>query len=97
MISYEQALQLIQDSFTSLHASGLIVQDVTVNATTVIMGNGSILDSIAFVTLLTDLEDRLNAATQKEIYLVLNEITDFNINNPYLSAEIVAKYMMSLT
>ena len=99
MISQEYALQLIQNSFSSLRRSGLLEQDVVVQADTVLLGTGSPLDSMAFVTFWMDLEDRLNRETDHESYLVLvlNEIHEFNTDNAYLTADTLARYMVKLT
>lgn len=97
MITYEHALQLIQDSVSSLRRSGLLEHEVQVSADTVLLGASSALDSIAFVTFVTDLEDRLNRVTGQELFLVLNEIQDFNIDNPYFTAGVLAQYISKLT
>lgn len=97
MISYECAVELIQDSLSSLQRVGLIKQEVAVRDDTVLLGTGSPLDSIAFVTFITDLEDRLIQETNQELFLVLNEIQEFNIDDPYLTAGTIAQYIVGLT
>ncbi len=97
MITKELASKLINDSLSSLQRTGLIKQEVTIDKDTVLVGTGSPLDSIAFVTLVTDLEDRLNRETGQELSLVLNEIHEFNVNVPYLTAETLSKYVIKLT
>jgi acyl carrier protein len=97
MISGERAYQLIQDTMSSLWRSGLIKQDVTIEKNTVLLGTGSPLDSLAFVTLVAELEDRLNRETGQDLSLVLDEIHEFNVNVPYLTAETLSRYMIKLT
>jgi hypothetical protein len=97
MISSERAMELIQDSLTSLQQAGLIGQETPLGGNTILLGAGSSLDSIAFVTFVTELEDRLNRETGQELSLVLNEIHEFNVNVPYLTAETLSKYMIKLT
>jgi hypothetical protein len=80
-----------------LQRSGLIEQGVTLNKETVLLGTGSVLDSVAFVTLIADLEERLNRETGQELSLVLDEIHEFNANVPHLTAETLSKYMITLT
>lgn len=87
------AFQMIQDSFTSLHRSGMLEQDLVIGQNTVILGAGSPLDSLAFVTFITDIEDRMCSETGREIYLVLSEILEFNGDNPYLAAGKLADYI----
>jgi hypothetical protein len=97
MITERFASKLIKDSLSSLQRSGLIKQEVILDKETVLLGTGSALDSVAFVTLVADLEERLNRETGQELSLVLNEIHEFNVNVPYLTAETLSKYMIKLT
>jgi hypothetical protein len=93
MITYEDAIRLIQDSFDSLHRSGMIEEKEKIDYDTCLLGDGSVLDSIGFVTLFAEIEDRIFQKVEKEIYLVLDEISEFDINAPFLSAKIIANYM----
>ena len=95
-MTFEKALQIIQESMDSLHRSGLLDESITVSTDTAIMGKGSPLDSISFVTFITDLEDRLNLESDTEVFFVLNDIGDFDINNPFLSAKAIANYIVKL-
>jgi len=97
MLSYEQSLNVIQESLESLQQAGIIAEHISISADTVILGAGSELDSLGFVTFISDLEERLCDETNQDIYLVLDEIGDFNINNPFLSAGTIAKYIETLT
>lgn len=96
MLLYEQALNLIQESLESLRNAGIISESIIISADTVILGSGSELDSLGFVTFISDLEERLCDVTNEDIYLVLDDIGDFNINNPFLSAGTIAKYIATL-
>ena len=96
MFSKERALALIQESLDSLQRSGMLNQAVAVTSDTVLLGTGSFLDSLGFVTLVTELEDRMNQEMGREIYFVLDEVQNFNINNPFLSAGVFADYMQDL-
>lgn len=98
MIAYDTALHLIRDSLNSLQRVGLIEQEVIIQDDIVLLGSGSPLDSIAFVTFVTELEDRLNRETnQEELFLVLQDIHEFNIDNSNLSASTFAHYLVKLT
>lgn len=90
----EKAVQILQDSFSSLHRSGILETDVVVHDDTVILGTGSPLDSLAFVTFITDLEDRISSETGKEFYLVLTEIHEFNGDNQCLTAGKLTDYIV---
>lgn len=90
----ENAVQILQESFSSLHRSGILENEITVQEGTVILGSGSPLDSLAFVTFITDLEDRISNETGKEFYLVLTEIHEFNGENQCLTAGRLADYIV---
>lgn len=92
----EAAIEMIQQCFNSLKDSGFLEQEIKVDSSTVIIGNGSILDSIGFVTLVTELEDKLSLAAKKDIFFVLDNIQEFDMNSPYLSADTFAQYMLRL-
>ena len=96
MLSYERALQLLQDSLASLHRSGLLETDLRLTDDTVLLGTGSLLDSIAFVTFVTDVEERLGRATNQELYLILTDIHEFNTDSVSLSAGALARYLVKL-
>lgn len=92
-----QALEIIQNTFSSLYRSGILDQEVSSEEDTVILGVGSPLDSIAFVTFITEVEDRLSDATGKEVYLVLNEIHEHNGDNQHLAVSTLINYIVHVT
>lgn len=91
---YEKSLQLIQESLNSLTRSGIIAEKVEVNKSTPLLGASSVLDSVAFVTFLTDIEDRICRETGKELFLVLNDIHGFNPDSAVLSVDTLAQYLV---
>ena len=97
MIDRKEALQLVEASLDSLARSGVLDQQISVSTDTVLLGSGSDLDSLGFVTFITDLEDRIQQRTQQEHYLVLNEIAQFNIDRPELTVDVLARYIVRLT
>jgi hypothetical protein len=96
MLSQDQAYKLVQESLDSLQRSGFLPAGIVLSGETILLGTGSPLDSMAFATFLTDLEDRLNRATGKELYLELGEIHEFNQDGAALSANMVARHIASL-
>ena len=93
----KRALQLIHEAFESLRGADLIDQDVTLNSDTVLLGTGSPLDSIGFVTFLTDLEERVIQETNQDLYLVLDEISGFNADSPLLLVDTLTRYIVEMT
>ena len=97
MIPIEKAVELIQNSLDNLADSGMVSGKVSVNLETVLLGVGATLDSLGFVTFVTDLEERLSRELGREVFFVLDDIQDFNITNPFLSASVFANYMVKLS
>jgi len=97
MVSEGKAIQLMQDSVNSLQRIGMLEQEVNLNGGTVLLGTGSPLDSIALVTFVTDLEDRLSRETNQEVFLVFSDFHEFNADNPFLSVGTFARYIVNLT
>lgn len=96
MFTKERALQLIQEGVDSLVRGGVIENHIQVDATTILLGAGSTLDSLGFVSLVTELEDRMTAECSRDIFFVLDDVQDFNVDNPFLAAEVFISYMMRL-
>lgn len=70
----ERAMELVRETFASLRRSGILERDIVAGEGTVLLGRGSELDSIAFVTFVTDLEERVRRETGKEFFLTLDEL-----------------------
>lgn len=95
-MNFQELMCLIQECFDSLESTGTIDQKINVDESTVLLGSGSLLDSIAFVTFVTEFEDRLQEETGEDYFLVLNDINSFNVNNPSLTAKTLASYVVKL-
>jgi hypothetical protein len=93
-MNLKDAIEIIQKCFDNLESAGLITSKIIVNEKTIIIGEGSILDSIGFVTLVTELEEKISEQLNKDVFFVIDEIQEFDLNNPFLSAEQFAKYMI---
>jgi len=96
-MNFEQALQLMQDSFDSMQRSGMLDEAIVVGSDTVILGTGSSLDSLGFVTFISDMEERVSAEAGQEHYLILTEIHDFNAEQSFLSAGTLARYVEKIS
>ena len=96
MIDLGRAFAMMQETADSLFRSGVIAQSPSIKPETVLLGNGSDLDSMGFVALMTDLEDRLAREEGDGLYLVLSDIHGFNDSEIKLSAETMAHYLVKL-
>ena len=96
-ISNTLANKLIQDSLNSLHNSGLIEQAISIQDDIVLLGIGTVLDSLSFVTFISELEDRLSQECGTEIYLILQDVNEFNVDNPYSSVGTLSRHLVNIT
>jgi acyl carrier protein len=93
----DNALKLMQDSFDSMKRSGMMEEAFTVTPDSIILGTGSTLDSLGFVTFISDLEERVSDQTGKEHYLILTDIHEANADQAFLTAGVLAAYIENLT
>jgi len=94
MIDKDIVFSIMQKSFEGLYASGIIDQIVDLTNETAIFGSGSKLDSMAFVSFITDVEDAISTIQKKEIFVVLSDIEDLYPDAPILTADMLAHYLI---
>jgi hypothetical protein len=90
----DEVIALMAESARSLHETGLIEQAFQVTPSSLVFGEGSPLDSIGFVTFVTDIEERLCARTGKDIVVALLDIDNFDESNPLLSVDKLSDYLV---
>lgn len=93
----QHAKSLIRASLDKLKNNDMLDKAQKFTDDMILLGVGSPLDSIGFVTFVTDLEERISTEANKDLYLVLNEIHEFNINQPHLNIGHLAKYIVQLS
>lgn len=96
MLSKSEVMVLMQESIDSLKRSGLIEVALPVSDSAVLLGHESSLDSMGFVTFITDVEERLNRKTGKDVYIVLTDLQEKYPDAPQLSGAMFADYLVSL-
>ena len=94
--SRERILQLLQKSIDHLQHSGMLEQPVVIDDNTVLLGSDAALDSLVFVAFITDVEERLNAETGRDLVLVLKDIPDFDSDEPNLPVDTLVRHLILL-
>lgn len=89
-----RVLDLMSECFNGLKEGGLIEGVADLDGETVLLGEKSNLDSIGFVSFVSDLEERLSKELGREYFIVLSDIQDFNVSSPSLSASALNYYIM---
>ena len=93
VIPHNDIIKIIKETYDGFYESDIIDKKVSVTDDTHILGGASVLDSIGFITLFADIEERIMQKINKDIYLVLDEISEFDVNSPFLTAGILASYI----
>ena len=93
MSKREKILQIFQDSYEALFSGDYIEKEITVNENTNLIGGDSVLDSIGFVTLFAEVEERLSDLVGDEVFLVFEDIADLDLDEPELTVAVMINYI----
>lgn len=99
MFEKQAAFSMIQDSLDGLNRANTIKKRIEAKPELVLMGSGADenIDSLGFVTLIMDIEDRLEKVTDYETPIVLTDILGFDVNNPALTVNSLANHMVIIS
>lgn len=96
MLKNTNIQSLIQESFDALYSAGFIEERISASLNENIFGLNSQLDSMSFVTFMTELEDRISQKRQKDIFIVLSDLDEIFPNQTSLTVEMLIKYINML-
>ena len=82
--------------FEELKTANLIDEAISVESSTLIIGEGSALDSIAFVSLITALEEKVSDFSGININIIIDRIPSIDVDNPQVTVEDVKLYILTL-
>jgi len=95
MISEKRAFELIQDTVSNMGQEGLLSEEIVIRPDTLLQGKGAAFDSLAFVTLVIDLEVRLNQEINQDVLLKFDDIQAFADDAP-LTVAVLMRYIVEL-
>lgn len=87
-----QILTVVCECLASLNRERAADQQIPVSETTALLADGSKLDSLAFVSFATDLEDRLVAATGRDLMLAAAALS--SEENPFRSVATLVDHIV---
>lgn len=90
-------MALVQEAFDALGEAELIPAGLRVEETTDLLGPGTVLDSIAFVTFIVELENRVQdklGDAGEPFSLAITEIHEFNPEEARLTVGVLVDYVM---
>jgi hypothetical protein len=97
MLSKNDIIPLIQKSLDGLFEASMLNEKVLVVDEAPLFGGSSNIDSMCFVALMTDIEDKLCESTGKNIFVVLSDIEELYPDSPVLTAGMLANYLSILS
>lgn len=97
MLTKSKIIEVIKLSLESLHRSGVIESAIAVDEQTVLLGVNSNLDSMGFVTLIADVEERLSSLLRRELFVVLPDLEEMYPDAKLLTAEMFANFILHVT
>lgn len=90
-------VSLAQKCLDRLRKSEVLEADIFASAETVLIGDGSQLDSVGFVTFISDLEVQVNDFLGTDIYIVIPDIQGIDSMESRLTLGNLADYLIALT
>lgn len=88
-------MRLVQQCLESLNRERSPEERIPISEDTPLLGEGSALDSLAFVSFSSDLEDRLRSLTGRNLMLISRALS--SEEEPFRSAGVLADFIVSLS
>lgn len=90
-------VNLAQKCLDRLRKSEVLEAHIFASPETVLIGDGSQLDSVGFVTFISDLEEQVNDFLGADIYIVIPDIQGIDSSDSTLTLGKLAEYLISIT
>ncbi len=97
MLTLEKTLEIMQVALDSLHRSGVVENHFRMDTETVLLGPGSQLDSMGFVTLITDIEERISGIIGSEFFVVLPDLEEMYPQAASLTVQMLANFLIKVS
>lgn len=97
MMTQPEVMALVQGAFDALGEAELIPAGLRVEERTDLLGPGTVLDSIAFVTFIVELENRVQdrmGDVGEPFSLAITEIHEFNPEEARLTVGVLVDYVL---
>lgn len=89
-------LEIVKDAVLKLDASNMLEGEVHFSPSLSLLGPTSAFDSLAFISFLTEVEENVSDKFGSDVYIVLNDIEGFNVNQTKLSVEELVDHICKL-
>ena len=95
MLSKQQAKDLVRDSIIAINEEKEEGQKIPVSDDTILLGSGTLLDSLNIVVLITDIEERLHALTGRELQIT-EDMMSFEGDNPFRTVATLSEHIATI-
>jgi len=95
MLNKSQILDLIKESLMAVNDEKKLGEKIPVSNDTILIGKGTLLDSLDFILLITNVEERVSIAANKDIH-VSTDIEVFQEDNPFNTMETLVDHIFGI-
>jgi len=95
MLTTDQVRGVLRDSLIKLNEEKPEGHKIPVSDDTVLLGTGTLLDSLDFVVIVTDIEEQLHALTGRVIPLA-TDLQAFEEENPFRTVETLREHIETI-
>jgi acyl carrier protein len=92
MVSEQQIENVVLESLAKLNTEKQEGQKIPVSDETILLGSGTLLDSLDFIVIITDIEEQLNILTGREYPLTV-DLQAFDEDNPFRTVATLRKHI----
>jgi len=95
MLSKQEVSNIVQESLKVLNQEKEEGKKIPIADDTVILGSGTLLDSLDFIVIITDVEERLFASTGQNIQLVV-DLDSPEESNPFRDVGTLSEHIAKM-
>lgn len=94
-MTHKFLIEIVEKILMDLQKAGMLEGDLNFSENLALIGPGSPLDSLAFISFLTQLEDKLSLEKETDVYISLNEIQGFDLSKNHLVVKDLIQHLSS--
>ena len=95
MLTKQEVQVIIRESIMAVNEEKMGGEQIPVADDTVLMGSGTVLDSLDFILLVTNIEERLFASTKRQ-YQLAQDMGAFENDNPFRTADTLSDHILAV-
>ena len=92
----DDVMGIVKDAVFKLEKANMLEGEIDFSPALPLLGQTSAFDSLAFISFLTDVEENVSDQFGSDVYIVLNDIEGFNVNQTKLSVQELVSHILNL-